>query len=299
MKKAILVALAVLLAVSVAVAGEKKVRVAMICKAMDSDFWQTVKGGAMKFAAENPDMELNVLAPDREINVQQQIQIIEDQITNEVNAIVVAPCGIQEVIPTLDKIAAANIPVVIFDGNLDWPKKKCYVGSENFDGGFLAGEFINKSLPKGGTYGMITGIMGHGPHIGRVNGCLAGLKDRADIKMLSQQPANSERSLGMTVMENMLTSFPDIDFVFATNDEMALGASQAAQAEKSKVKIIGFDGTAEAKKAVKDGILIGTVDANASGLGYESAKAGYMAAKGQKLPETVKVTYKFISKADL
>ncbi|MCD8348985.1 MAG: sugar ABC transporter substrate-binding protein [Planctomycetaceae bacterium] len=277
------------------------VDVTIITKAMDSEWWKTVKAGAEKFASEQNDMTLNVLAPDREINVQQQIQIIEDQITNEVDGMVLALCGIQEMIPTVEKVANAGIPFVIFDGDIDvqTPLKKAYVGSENYDGGVLAGKFVLEQLPDGGEVGLITGIMGHGPHIGRVAGFMDQVKQNPKIKVAFQQPANSERAVGMTVMENMLTSFPDLKFVFATNDEMALGAAQAAQAEVHPVGIIGFDGTTEARAAIRDGILIGTVDANAFGLGYECAKAGYNAAKGMEQPSLVSVGYKFLTKANV
>lgn len=294
MRKLTLACLLFVFVCGFAAAGEKY-KVAVITKAMDSEWWQTVKAGAEDFAKENPDMELAVLAPDREINVQQQIQIIEDQITRGVNSLVIAPCGAQEVIPTLDKAAAAKIPVVIFDTDADWPQKESYVGSKNYDGGVLAGEYIVKNLPNGGEVGLITGVMGHQTHIDRVQGAIDQIKAQPNIKIVSQQPANSERALGMTVMENMLTTFPDMAFLFATNDEMALGAAQAAQAVGSKVKIIGFDGTSEARNAIKDGTLIGSIDGNARGLGYESAKAGYIVAKGDKLPDTVPVRLLLLS----
>ena len=288
MRKLVLLAILTAFACGFAQAGEK-VRVSIITKAMDSEWWQTVKGGAEAFAKENPDMELVVLAPDREINVQQQIQIIEDQIVSGVTSLVIAPCGAEEVIPTLDKAYAAKIPVVIFDTDASWAHKEAYVGSKNYDGGVLAGDYIVKSLPNGGEVGLITGVMGHQTHIDRVQGAIDQINAAGNIKIVSQQPANSERALGMTVMENMLTTFPDMAFLFATNDEMALGAAQAAQAVGSKVKIIGFDGTSEARRAIKDGIMVGSIDGNSHGLGYESAKAGYIVAKGGKLPPTVPV----------
>ena len=277
----------------------EKVTVALITKAMDSEWWQTVRAGAQKCAKENPDMTLVVLAPDREINVQQQIQIIEDQIINEVDVLVIAPCGAKEIIPTLDKAKAAGIPVVIFDTDADWADKKAYVGSKNYDGGALAGEYIVKNLPNGGEVGLITGVMGHQTHIDRVQGAIDQIEKNAKITIVSRQPANSERALGMTVMENMLTSFPDMEYLFATNDEMALGASQAAQAVGSTVGIIGFDGTSEARNAIKSGLMVGTIDGNASGLGYESAKAGYMVAKGQEIPKIVPVKLLLVTKDDL
>ncbi|MDR3210795.1 MAG: sugar ABC transporter substrate-binding protein, partial [Planctomycetota bacterium] len=192
-------------------------------------------------------------------------------------------------IPTLDKAEAAGVPVVIFDTDADWPKKKAYVGAKNYDGGVLAGEYIVKNLPNGGEVGLITGVMGHQTHIDRVQGAIDQIKPVSKIKIVSQQPANSERALGMTVMENMLTTYPNMAFLFATNDEMALGASQAAQAEGSKVKIIGFDGTSEARQAIRDGIMVGSIDGNAFGLGYDSAKSGYTVAKGGTLPPIVPV----------
>lgn len=276
------------------------VEVTVVTKAMDSEWWKTVRAGAEKFASEQNDMTLNVLAPDREINVQQQIQIIEDQIINEVDSLVMALCGIQEMIPTVEKVAKAGIPFVIFDGDVDvaTPLKKAYVGSENYDGGVLAGKYVLETMPEGGEVGLITGIMGHGPHIGRVAGFMDQVKQNPKIKVVFQQPANSERSLAMTVMENMLTTFPDIKLVFCTNDEMALGSAQAAQAEGHKVAIIGYDGTSEARNAIKQGLLVGTVDANAFGLGYECAKAGYQAAKKIDQPSLVKVNYKFLTKAN-
>lgn len=294
MRKLTMICLTLLLVCGFAAAGEKY-RVAVIAKAMDSEWWQTVKAGAEQFAEETPDLEVVVLAPDREINVQQQIQIIEDQITSGVNSLVIAPCGAQEIIPTLDKTLVAKIPVVIFDTDADWPQKQAYVGSKNYDGGVLAGEYIAKNLPNGGEVGLITGVMGHQTHIDRVQGAIDQIALNPKVAIVSQQPANSERALGMTVMENMLTTFPDIDFLFATNDEMALGASQAAQAVNSKVKIIGFDGTSEARRAIRDGLMIGTIDGNARGLGYESAKAGYRVAKGEKLPAVVPVTLLLIT----
>ena len=74
-------------------------RIAVVAKAMDSEFWQTVKQGAMSAAATCPDGKLSVLAPAREINIDQQVNILEDQVLKRVSAISVAPCGSAEIIP--------------------------------------------------------------------------------------------------------------------------------------------------------------------------------------------------------
>src|SRR6185295_1531539 len=92
-----------------------KHRIVIVTKALDSEFWQTLKSGAEEAARQHPDVELSVLAPEREINIDQQVSIIEDQILKKVSALAVVPGGIAETTPVLDKAKAAGIPVLIVD----------------------------------------------------------------------------------------------------------------------------------------------------------------------------------------
>ena len=74
-------------------AGE--VRIGFVCRAMNSEFWQSVRSGALAAAKENPDIVLSVMAPDSETAVQQQVQIVEDQLVQGSGALCLAPCGSQ------------------------------------------------------------------------------------------------------------------------------------------------------------------------------------------------------------
>src|SRR6185503_17535239 len=95
--------------------GEKSntIEIALVTKALDSEWWQRVKAGADEAARKDPAVRLAVLAPEREVNIDQQVSILEDQITKKVAAIAVAPAGVAEILPVLDKAKAAGIPVVI------------------------------------------------------------------------------------------------------------------------------------------------------------------------------------------
>src|ERR1041385_3993379 len=74
----------------------KTLEITMVTKALDSEWWQRVKAGADQVAKANPGVRLAVLAPEREVNVDQQVSIIEDQITRKVSALAVAPTGAAE-----------------------------------------------------------------------------------------------------------------------------------------------------------------------------------------------------------
>jgi ribose transport system substrate-binding protein len=103
------------------------------------------------------------------------------------------------------------------------------------------------------------------------------------IEIVTVQPANSERALGMSVMENILTTHPDLKAVFATNDQMALGAVEAVAARNStgKVAVIGVDATREAVAAVQQGRLAADVAMHPEALGRGTVEAAITAARGE------------------
>src|SRR5215469_13671796 len=150
--------------------NNKTIDVALVVKALDSEWWQRVKAGAEEAARANPGVRLAVLAPEREINIDQQVGILEDQITKRVAALAVAPAGVSEILPVLDKAQAAGIPVVIMDTDINWSSKVAFVGADNRHAGRLAGEYIAKLLGGKGKVAVIRGILGVATHEDRLAG---------------------------------------------------------------------------------------------------------------------------------
>jgi ribose transport system substrate-binding protein len=258
------------------------IEIALVTKALDSEWWQRVKAGAEEVAKANPGVRLAVLAPEREVNIDQQVSILEDQITKKVSALAVAPAGVAEILPVLEKARAAKIPVIIMDTDINWPGKLAYVGADNKNAGKLAGQFLVKALGGKGKVAVIRGILGVATHEDRLAGFREGA---AGLNLAAVQPANSERALGMSVMENLLTTHPDLRAVFATNDQMALGAVEAIAARNltGKVLVVGVDATAEAVRAIEAGRMAADVALHPEALGGKSVEAAIAAAKGQPL----------------
>lgn len=267
----------------------RKLRIVIVTKALDSEFWQTLKSGAEEAARQHPDVELSVLAPEREINIDQQVSILEDQILKKVSALAVVPGGIAEVTPVLDKAKAAGIPVLIVDNDTPWPGKLCYIGTDNRVGGKLAGDYLVKILGGHGKVAIIRGVLGVVSHDDRVAGFQDALAAAPGIQLVTIQPANSERALGLTVMENLLTSHPDLNAVFATNDQMALGAMEgvAAQHLSGKIFVIGFDAGKEAVRAVKAGTVSAVIAQYPANMGKQAVEASIKAIQGQPVPKVI------------
>ena len=267
---------------------EKKV-IALVTKAMDSEFWLVLADGARSAAAEHPDYELVIASPDREINVDQQVSILENQIRRGVKVLLVDPAGTAQVNSTLEQAVSRGIPVILIDTDASFTKKSAYIGTDNAKGGSLAAKGMVEAIGTIGEVALISGVPGNESQDARAKGFLDEIAKTPGIKIVAQQPGNSERQLGLTVMENMLTAHPNIKGVFATNDQMALGAMEAVEARKlrGKIALIGFDATREAANAILEGKLTGSVAQSPREMGRQGVLSAIALAEGRTIAKLI------------
>lgn len=276
-------------------AGEKDTKIAVVLKAVNSDYWKIVEAGAMD-AAKNLGVKVEVLGPNAETDIAGQTSIIEDQIVKKVSALVVAPSQPSAAVSTFDKADASGIPVLLIDTDAQWDKKKSFIGTGNNAGGKIGGKFLAEKLGKGAEVVIIRGALGDATHDERVNGAKEEL-EAAGLKVLAIQPANSDRNMAMSVMENLLQSYPGVKGVFASNDEMALGAVRAVkQAQKKGVLIVGFDGSPDALKSIKAGELSGSVAQSPYNIGKFGVEAAVKTAKGETIDKRIDTGTSMITK---
>ncbi|WP_338825729.1 Ribose import binding protein RbsB [Moorella thermoacetica] len=274
--------------------GSNSMHVGVIVKALNSDYWRMVEAGA-KDAASKLGIEVTVLGPAGETQVTEQVSMIEDLITKKVSALVVAPSQPSSAIPTFERAKAQNIPVVLIDTDANWDSKVSFVGTGNYVGGKQAGEFLAKQLGKGAKVAILRGALGDPTHDERANGAIEVLKAEG-LNVVTVQPANSERQMGMSVMENILQANPDIQGVYATNDEMALGALRAIEAAKKNILVVGFDGSPDALKSIKDGKLTASIAQNPYNIGYMGVEAAIKAAKRENVEKRIDTGTKVVTK---
>ena len=216
-------------------------------------FWAAVERGA-RDTAKAMGVNLVVLAPPAETDVQAQIAQIEDQIAKRVNAIVVAPTDVSALNTTFDKARAQKIPVLFVDTDGTWRSKLTFIGTDNRAGGVMGGQFLCGAFKGKGDVAIITGVMTTQSIRSRVEGARAAMA-KCGLHVVAELPANSDRALGQQAMEDILTSKPAVKGIFAANDLMALGAAEAVKArgKAGKVLIVGFDAIPEAAQAILSG----------------------------------------------
>jgi ribose/xylose/arabinose/galactoside ABC-type transport system permease subunit/ABC-type sugar transport system substrate-binding protein len=245
----------------------KTFTIAFVPKALNSPFWAEMQQAAEREAAAQR-VRLVSLAADRETDVERQYQIIENLIQQKVDAILLAPAGSKELVPAIRKANDAGIPVLILDTRIDQGAAESmgarvltFIGSDNFEGGAVAGRYLANKLGGKGNVAIIEGISGHETADRRRLGFLKGIEAHAGMRVVASQTADWERARAYTVAENLLQAHPDLDAIFAANDEMALGALEAVATARrlGRVGVVGFDAIPDALANIGSGRLLGSV----------------------------------------
>ncbi len=262
-------------------ASDEALTIPCVMKSTTSPYWQLVWGGCQAAAEANPNITVSLEGASEETDVEGQIRVLETLITQRPAAIAVAPSQADQVQPILQQAVDAGTPVVLFDTDIPgFTAKSAFVGTDNRLGGQLAGEYIAEQLNNTGNVAIIRGAAGDPVHNQREEGATTAL-EAAGVTVVNVQPADSDRAKGQSVAENLLTANPDLQAIYATNDEMALGALQAAQTAGRPLIIIGFDASADALQSIQDGGLTGSIAQFPDKIGQLGVETAAQVARGE------------------
>lgn len=203
---------------------------------------------------------------------------IEDLIAQGVDAILINPTDSDAVVPSVAAANAAGIPVFTIDRSANGGDIVSHIASDNVAGGALAAEYLCNALGGTGSVVELEGIPGTSAARDRGAGFNAYMSESCPgVTIVARQTANFNRAEGLTVFENILQAQADIDGVFAHNDDMILGAIEAANAAgRAGIVFVGFDAVDDAVAAVQAGTLAATVaqqPALMGAIGVETAAA--------------------------
>jgi len=248
-------------------------------------FWASVEQGA-KDAAAALGVDLVILSPPQESDVMAQVNQLEDQIAKGVDGIAVAPTDPSAVAPILDDAIAAGIPVVYIDTN-GINEGVTFIGTNNYNGAKLAADYICGKVPSGSDVAILQGMITQTTGQHRAEGSHKGLTE-CGLNIVAELPANWDTAQGMSVMEDIITGNPNIKAVFASNDNMALGAWEALEgAGMTDVVLVGFDANPDAAASVAAGKMSATVAQFSYNMGYMGVENALKLANGESIPDNI------------
>jgi len=278
-------------------AAKKTIRVGYSTPSLANQFWNRVSEGLKEEAGKSG---VEVVVADAQGDSGKQLSDMEDLIQKKVDAILISPWDTDTAASCIRKANRAGIPVIVVDIGTSGGDYAAFIVSDNKEGGRMAGRYIAEKL----------GGKGKAVHIqcqlGARNAQLRGegfeeVVKEAGIEIAAKQPADSRRDLGMTVMENILQSNPDVSAVFAQNDEMALGALRAIETggKKGRILVVGFDGNDDALAAIRDGGMAASVGQRPEEMGRIALRTAVKVINGETVEKEIFVPVELITKETL
>ncbi|MGB9116069.1 MAG: sugar ABC transporter substrate-binding protein [Bradyrhizobium sp.] len=247
--------------------------IAVFTKNQTNPFFQAVRVGA-DAAAKQLNAKVVHYIPTKPDSIPEQLSQVEDVIVKKPDAIVFTPVDYKAMVPSVEKINQAGIPVVNITDRSAGGKFVAFVGADDHSLGLETARYLVKTLGGKGNLVVLEGVKGALTNIDRVRGFNDAISEAPGMKLLASQPANYQRLQALQVMENLLQSYPSIDGVLAANDAMATGAIEALDGAARKSLVTGINGTQEAIDAIKSGKLLATGDYN----GFQQGCLGAMIA---------------------
>ena len=275
---------------------DNKPKIGMVLSTLNNPFFVNMKDGAEK-EAEKLGYDLVVL--DSQNDPAKERANVEDLVQLGVIALLINPTDSDAVVKTVEVANKSNIPVITLDRQANGGKITSHIASDNIKGGEMAAEYVlDKFKDEKGPINVveIQGIPGASATRDRGEG-FHNIMDKNDkFNFVSIQAADFDRQKGLQVMENIIQANPNIQVVFAHNDEMALGAVKAIKASGINALVIGFDGNDDAKDSIDANEMTATIAQQPDLIGALGVELANKIYKGESIKNKIAADLKVYTK---
>ena len=227
----------------------KDIKVGFIVGSREHVFYNLIEESINETAKE---MGFTAMVYDGELDANVQSNHIENLTAMGVDAIALATVDAAGVGPAIEAADAAGIPVFTFDSGCD--TVDCIVnhtGTDNVEGGRLGAQEAIRIAGKGGTAAMI-GNPASAAVLDRQKGFEEVMEGQSDVEYKFFGNYEGDANKAASLVQDWLTSDPELGVIFCAGDPAATGALSAIKAAGAETKVIGFDGNPEAKTAIAD-----------------------------------------------
>ncbi|MDR3114200.1 MAG: ABC transporter substrate-binding protein [Treponema sp.] len=271
-------------------ASPGKIKVIFI--AMDSidEHWLKVKAGTEDKAKELGNVTLSFNAPPGKVDANVQLQMVEDAITQKMDAILLAPLDRDALSPGVDRAKAAGIKVIIIDSPVSTSNYDAFLSTDNGAAARTAADQLAALINGTGKVAIINAQPGAGTTMIRENDFKDQIsKKYPGITIVGTQFSDGDKTKALNIATDFMTANPDLAGIYATNEGSTVGAGNAIeQAGKAGVlKFVGFDWSADTKALIERGVLQATMVQNPYQMGYLGVQAAVDAYSGKSIQKAV------------
>lgn len=289
--------------------GTNQETIAVIPKGTTHIYWQSVHAGAIK-AANEMNVNINWIGPEREDARQQQIGIVDNQVINQVDGIVLAPLDAMALRRPVEAAVNHGIPVVIVDSRLEDAEDvyTSFVATDNRKGGQIAGQQLGKIMNGKGRVAILRYNEGSASTTNREEGFLDAIRQCDGIQVVSdEQYGGATKAQSQQASENLLIRFQDgngnltLDGIFCPNESTTYGMLQALRRQRfaGKVSFVGFDTGEALIQGLRQGEINGLVVQNPFKMGYLGVKTLVQHMRGQEVEKRIDTGVTYITNQNI
>ena len=281
------------------VLAQGRPKIVVFTKNVTNPFWRSVRVGADK-AGKAMGADIEHAAPTKPDNIEEQTRLVEDWIVRKPAAMVFVPVDYKALVPSIQKVNRAGIPVVIFSNRMSDVDYVTYVGSDDEIIGYEITKYLVNSLGGKGKIVHIDGVPAAITAQNRKKGLERALKESPGVELLASQPGNYRRLPAVQVFENLMQRFPAIDGVVCANDDMAVGVAEAlaAAGRGGKTKVVGIDAIPDGVAAIVNGKMQASADYSGHDQGFLAVGAAIRHLRGEKMPKDISLPVVIVEKAN-
>lgn len=277
---------------------KKKITIGVAQATLRHQFYIDINNGIQKAAKEQG---VTVLTNDPNYEIGKQVSGIEDFTEKKVDALILMAVDNSGVVPAVEEAKAKGIPVITADAVVQSDQVDTFIGTENYKAGMQLGLYFKESIESNGKTAKVGIITAPQSLVQkeRLRGFKDALKDVKGVTFLNEQPGY-QREESLSIVENMLQSNPDMNYIYATAEGSVLGALAALESAKNQnTKILGFDVNKESATGIKEGYILGMIQQQPELIGELAVKAALDAINGVKIDKQIDVPVLLMDKSNV
>ncbi|HLV98647.1 MAG TPA: substrate-binding domain-containing protein [Ktedonobacterales bacterium] len=255
--------------------GPKALKIIGIPKSLASSYWTIVENGLKCYASKVPNVNVVWDGVQTDTQVSDQISLIQNYISQKPDGILYAATDAKALASVNQQAASANIPIFNFDSGTD-PQTIPLFATSNTAAAAKAADQLGTELNGTGKIAILEFVPGSATNDQRVNGFKQELQAKyPNIQIVADQADGSDSAKALSITQNILSAHPDLNGIYAANQQGGEGAEQALKAASlgGKVRLISFDASDPLTAGLQDGTVDALVVQNPFKMGYDSLKA--------------------------
>ncbi len=272
----------------------------VISKGFQHQFWQAVKLGSDKAAAEF-NVKITFEGPENETQVDKQIEMLQAALDKKPAAICFAALDSKAAIPLLQKAKDAGIPVVGFDSGVDSDIPVTTAATDNVAAAAEAAKKMAELIGDAGEVAIIAHDQTSRTGIDRVKGFTDEMtNNHPNIKIVDTQYGGGDQLKSTDLAKAIIQGNPDLKGFFGANEGSIIGVLNGAkELGKTGLTIIGYDSGKQQTDAIRSGAEAGAITQDPIGIGYKCVEAAVMAINGETVPKSIDTGFYYYDKTNI